>query len=121
VNVAQLDHRGGRFGFAFIVLAVASRTAIPRIRALHNPAFAYGCKAFAAYWSGLHLNAPARSILRQPLFERMIVILGIAVNFRRSSLTREFERRRYAIVKDLVSLTRVVKFSLPVECSGDRA
>jgi hypothetical protein len=36
-------------------------------------------------------------------------------------LTREFERRRYAIVKDLVSLTRVVKFSLPVECSGDRA
>jgi hypothetical protein len=34
VNVAEMDHRGGGFWFAFVVFAIALGPAIPRIRAL---------------------------------------------------------------------------------------
>lgn len=78
MNVAHLDHRGGGFRLAFIVFAVPSRPPIPRIRALHHPAFAHGREPFASFWPGFHFHAPARTILCQPLLERMIVILGIA-------------------------------------------
>src|SRR5216683_2344866 len=78
MNVAEVEHRSGGFRFALIVLAMAPGTAIPRIRALYDPAFAHGRESFGTFWPGLHLDSPARTILRQPLFERMVVIFGIA-------------------------------------------
>ena len=78
VNVAELDHRGGRVGCALVVLAVPPGTAVPRIRALHHPPFAHGCEARAAFGTGLHLDPPAGSIFCQPRVEGMIVILVIA-------------------------------------------
>src|SRR5258705_9746624 len=78
VNVAQVDHRGGGFRFALVVFAVPSRTTIPRVRALHHPAFAHGQEPCGAFRPRLHCEAPARPILRQPLLERMMMILGIA-------------------------------------------
>src|SRR6266404_4492197 len=54
VNVAQVDHRGGGFRFALIVFAVPSRPAIPRVRALHHPAFAHGQEPCGAFRPGLY-------------------------------------------------------------------
>src|SRR4029079_5015662 len=39
VKVAELEHRGGGFRFALVVFAIAPGPAVPRIRALHDPAF----------------------------------------------------------------------------------
>src|SRR5882724_7296365 len=50
VNVAELDHRGGGFRFALVVFAIAPGPAVPRIRALHDPAFAHGRKPFGSFW-----------------------------------------------------------------------
>ena len=80
MNVAQVDHRGGGFRFALVVFAVPSRTTIPRVRALHHPAFARGQEPFGAFRPRLHFDAPARPILRQPLLERMIMILDLMCN-----------------------------------------
>ncbi len=78
VDITDLDHGSGRFGFALIVFAVPSGTAVPRIRALNYPAFAYWCEALAAGGTEFHFDSPARTVFRQPGFEHMIVILGIA-------------------------------------------
>jgi hypothetical protein len=88
VNVAELDHRGGGFRFALIVFAIAPNPAIPRICALHDPAFAHGSKPLATFWPSLHLHSPARPLLRQPLFERMIVIFatGAKLTYKRTKL-----------------------------------
>src|SRR5882672_8962686 len=64
VNVANLAHRSSRFWFALRVLAIAPGTAVPRVRALHYPAFAHGRKPFAVFWPGLHLDSPARALRR---------------------------------------------------------
>src|SRR5262245_10063877 len=63
MNIAELNPRGGRFGFALVIFAVAPGTAIPRIRALHHPAFPHRKEAVGALGPHLHLNAPARAIL----------------------------------------------------------
>ena len=42
VDVADLDHRGTRFGASFVVLAVATTAAVPGVRAFHHPAFLQG-------------------------------------------------------------------------------
>jgi transposase-like protein len=94
-------------------------------RPCHRDFTAHFTSAFSGYrWPPDVILMAVRGYCSLPLSAAQVVRLlaeSNIVNFRRSSLTREFERRRYAIVKDLVSLTRVVKFSLPVECSGDRA
>src|SRR5438128_8461318 len=74
----SLDHGSGRFWFALIVLAVPSGAAVPRICALDYPAFAHWREALTSGGTGLHFNAPARTVFRQPGFEHLIVILGIA-------------------------------------------
>ena len=78
MDMADLDHCGGGFWFALIVLAVPSGTAVPCIRTLDYPAVAHGCEALASRGTGFHFDAPARTGFLQPGFESMIVILGIA-------------------------------------------
>src|SRR5262249_2956212 len=63
VNVAELDHRGGGFRFALVVFAIAPGPAVPRLRALHDPAFAHRREPCGSLWPGLHLDSPARTIL----------------------------------------------------------
>src|SRR5215471_4829422 len=77
MNVAEANHRGGGFWFALVIFAVTPSTPIPRIRALHYPAFPYRKEAFGALWPRLHLDPPARTILGEPVCERMVAIFAV--------------------------------------------
>ena len=50
---------------------------MPGIRLLNHPEFRQGRKTFCAGWTCLHFDAPARTVLRHPGLQSVIVILLI--------------------------------------------
>src|SRR5512132_2199717 len=77
MDVTQLDHRSTRFYFSLIVLAVSPVPTMPGIRSLNHPAFRQRREPLRSRWTRLHCDSPTSSMLGDPGFEVVIVILLI--------------------------------------------
>src|SRR5262245_14310997 len=78
MDVTYLDHRSTRCHAALIVLAISPVTPMPGIRSLNHPALLQGREAFRFHRLRLHCDAPICTMLGDPRFEGVIVILIVS-------------------------------------------
>src|ERR1700680_3123375 len=76
MRLADLNHGGARSGHAFVVLAVPPATAVPVFSSFPHPPLLQRSKTLGSFGTHFHLDVPTRSILPQPRFELMVVILA---------------------------------------------
>jgi len=78
--ITDLDHSSTGFCTAFIVLAVPTVPAMPRVRPLNYPAFRPRRKAFRTLWTRRDLDVPPGTMLCHPGVQSVVVILLIRKN-----------------------------------------
>src|SRR5437016_8770823 len=77
MHVTDLDHSRTGFYASFLALPIATGPPMPRVRALHHPAFLQGCAAVRALWPCLHCEVPPRMLHCHPGCEGVMVILRL--------------------------------------------
>ena len=76
--MADFDHGFAGIGSSFVVLAVATAAAVPRITAFHYPAYADGTKTFCSGGRLLHFDAPTGTLEVHPSVQALIVVFVVA-------------------------------------------
>src|SRR5215510_13286585 len=77
MDMTNLDHGCTRFYTMLIVLTIPLTPTMPGVRPLNHPEFRQGRKTFCVYWTCLHFDAPAWTVLRHPRLQSVMVILRI--------------------------------------------
>src|SRR5262245_4968112 len=74
-NITDVDHGCTRFDTTLIGLTLAPIPPMPRVRALHHPAFLPRCAALYARGPRLPLDTPPGPMCGHPGVQRLVVIL----------------------------------------------